>query len=167
MVKTILDQSHLAPFPLQVAPTYWSFDHTLRIYPLPTVLVMCDTTGWGSFAITYEGCCVINIGRLFRVDHGDGRGRYTVAWWEWNCGKREANEVTVGITEREDEAGKEKKERKRKAMEKDQIKQGRNTSSIPPGGAGFGEIQAEESPREDALIEREGKEQGEEMVIDA
>jgi hypothetical protein len=90
----------------------------MRIYPLPTALVMCDTSGWGSFKVTYEGCCVINTGALLRVDQGDGRGRYAGAWWEWNCGSREGREVVVGIVDREKEVGKEKKERRKKGGEK-------------------------------------------------
>jgi len=122
LVKTILDQSHLTPFPLQVAPTYWSYDHTLRLYPLPTAVLLCDPSGWGSFKVTYEGCCVINTGSLLRVDQGDGRGRYTAAWWEWDCGLREGNEIVIGITERQNKdtaaMAKETKERKRKIVEK-------------------------------------------------
>ena len=81
--------------------------------------MICDTSGWGSFKVTYEGCCVINAGSTLRVDQGEGRGRYTAAWWEWDCGNREGKEIVVGISERvEREAAKEKKERKRKVMEK-------------------------------------------------
>src|SRR5271170_402770 len=116
----MVDQSHLMPCPLQVAPTYWSYDHTLRLYPLPTAVVLCDTSGWGSFKVTYEGCCVINTGSLLRVDQGDGRGRYTAAWWEWDCGTREGKEIIIGITERPEREAvvKEKKERKKKIVEK-------------------------------------------------
>lgn len=74
---------------------------------------MCDTSGWGSFKVTYEGCCVINTGTLLRVDQGDGRGRYAGAWWEWDCGSREGREVVVGIVDREKEVGKEKERRKK------------------------------------------------------
>lgn len=89
------------------------------MYPLPTALVMCDTSGWGAFKVTYEGCCVINTGALLRVEQTEGRGRYAGAWWEWDCGLREGREVVVGITEREDnQRGKEKKERKKKVAEK-------------------------------------------------
>jgi len=126
LVKTILDQSHLTPFPLQVAPTYWSFDHTLRLYPLPTALVICDISGWGPFKVTYEGCSVINIGSMLRVDKGDGRGRYTAAWWEWDCGTREGQEVMVNVTEKPDQqhesedgnVTREKRERKKRNVEK-------------------------------------------------
>lgn len=83
---------------------------------------MCDTSGWGSFKVTYEGCCVINTGAMLRVDQGDGngRGRYTGAWWEWDCRSREGREVVVGITEREEGSRKQKgkKERRRKVVEK-------------------------------------------------
>lgn len=80
---------------------------------------MCDTSGWGSFKVTYEGCCVINIGSLLRVDQGEGRGRYTATWWEWDCGNREGKEIVVGVSERvPKEPAKEKKERRRKIVEK-------------------------------------------------
>ena len=87
---------------------------------------MCDTSGWGSFKVTYEGCCVINTGSLLRVDQGDGRGRYTSAWWEWDCGVREGKEVIVGITERVNNRDpvKEKKERKRKVVKNGRVDSG-------------------------------------------
>ena len=107
----------MTPFPLHLAPTYWSYDHALRMYPLPTALVMCDASGWGAFKVTYEGCCVINTGTMLRVDQGDGRGRYTSAWWEWDCRNREGREIVVGITDREEGPRKEKKERKRRVVE--------------------------------------------------
>lgn len=80
---------------------------------------MCDTSGWGAFKVTYEGCCVINTGSILRVDQGDGRGRYTGVWWEWDCRNREGREVVVGITDREmASSGKGKKEKKRKVVER-------------------------------------------------
>jgi DNA polymerase epsilon subunit 2 len=38
LVQTILDQSHLAPLPLQVRPVLWEFDQSLRLFPLPTTV---------------------------------------------------------------------------------------------------------------------------------
>ena len=173
----MIDQSHLTPFPLQVAPTYWSYDHTLRLYPLPTAVVLCDTSGWGPFKVTYEGCCVINTGSLLRVDQGDGgRGRYTAAWWEWDCGMREGSEVVVGITERQSKDGaatKEKKERKRKVVEKIV----RDDSGVR-GGPSLGkddrssrvvlETQVEESQLEEdqGETQMEDFDYGEEMAVD-
>ena len=82
------------------------------------MLVMCDTSGWGAFKVMYEGCCVINTGSFLRVEQMEGRGRYTGAWWEWDCGSREGKEIIVGIMEREDiQPGKEK-ERKKRSVEK-------------------------------------------------
>ena len=174
-MKTVIDQSHLTPFPLQIAPTYWSYDHTLRLYPLPTAVVLCDTSGWGSFKVTYEGCCVINTGSLLRVDQGDGgRGRYTAAWWEWDCGMREGSEVVVGITERqprETAGAKEKKERKRKVVEKNV----REESGVR-GGTSLGkddwssrvvlETQVEEESQVEVDTQIEDFDYEEEMAID-
>lgn len=38
LVQTILDQAHLAPLPLNVRPILWDFDHSLRLYPMPTTV---------------------------------------------------------------------------------------------------------------------------------
>jgi len=42
-VKTILSQSHLAPFPQRISPIFWGWDHALRLFPLPDLLVLCDS----------------------------------------------------------------------------------------------------------------------------
>jgi hypothetical protein len=39
-IKTILSQGHLCPIPLEVSPIDWAYDHALRLYPLPHVLLM-------------------------------------------------------------------------------------------------------------------------------
>ena len=59
---------------------------------------------------------------MLRVDKGDGRGRYTAAWWEWDCGTREGKEVVVSVTEKPDQqhgygdanVTREKRERKKR-----------------------------------------------------
>lgn len=35
MVRLLLDQAHLVPLPLAESNVLWTFDHTLRLYPLP------------------------------------------------------------------------------------------------------------------------------------
>lgn len=63
LVKTILDQGHLAPFPLATRPVLWDYGSSLSLYPLPTALVLADAEA-PPFAITYEGCHVMNPGRI-------------------------------------------------------------------------------------------------------
>ena len=63
LVKTILDQGHLSPFPLAKRPVLWDFASSLALYPLPTALVLADTEA-PAFAVTYEGCHVMNPGRV-------------------------------------------------------------------------------------------------------
>ena len=63
IVKTLLDQGHLSPFPLQKRPVLWDAAAALRLYPLPTALVLCDPDA-PTMSITYEGCRVMNPGRL-------------------------------------------------------------------------------------------------------
>ncbi|XP_043930216.1 DNA polymerase epsilon subunit 2 [Protopterus annectens] len=56
-VKTILSQGHLTPLPLYVSPVYWAYDYTLRVYPVPDVLVFADK--YDPFNITHtEGICI-------------------------------------------------------------------------------------------------------------
>lgn len=60
-VKTILDQGHLQPFMSKsVDPNY---SQSLRIEPLPTTLILCDST-FPTFEVTYNGCKVANVGDI-------------------------------------------------------------------------------------------------------
>lgn len=63
LVKTVLDQGYLSPFPLAVRPVVWNYAHSLSLYPLPSALVLADPE-MDPFLITYEGCHVINPGCL-------------------------------------------------------------------------------------------------------
>ena len=63
LVKTILDQGHLSPFPLSKRPVHWDHGTSLQLYPLPNALALIDPEA-PTFAITYEGCHVMNPGRL-------------------------------------------------------------------------------------------------------
>ncbi|KAL9034965.1 MAG: hypothetical protein Q9214_006804, partial [Letrouitia sp. 1 TL-2023] len=63
IVKTVLDQGHLSPFPLSMRPVLWDYGSSLNLYPLPTAIVLMDPES-PSFAITYEGCHAMNPGCL-------------------------------------------------------------------------------------------------------
>jgi DNA polymerase epsilon subunit 2 len=76
LVKTILDQGHLSPFPLSARPVLWDYGSSLTLYPLPTALVLTDAEA-PSFAVTYEGCHVMNPGRVID-DFGARKG---IAKW--------------------------------------------------------------------------------------
>eukprot|EP00918_Siedleckia_nematoides_P029578 GHVU01063759.1.p1 GENE.GHVU01063759.1~~GHVU01063759.1.p1 ORF type:complete len:578 (-),score=39.09 GHVU01063759.1:62-1795(-) len=60
LVQTMLDQAHLAPLSLNVQPVLWEFDQALRLYPMPTALVLADS--YPPYRLTYEGCHVFNPG---------------------------------------------------------------------------------------------------------
>ncbi|KAG9015440.1 DNA-directed DNA polymerase epsilon, subunit B [Tulasnella sp. JGI-2019a] len=60
LVQTILDQCHLSPFMLSVQPTIWEEDHALRLYPMPTSVILADK--YERYELTYEGCHVFNPG---------------------------------------------------------------------------------------------------------
>ncbi|KAL8760247.1 MAG: hypothetical protein Q9199_000146 [Rusavskia elegans] len=63
LVKTMLDQGYLSPFPLTDRPVLWDFGGSLSLYPLPTALVLMDPEA-PPFALTYEGCHAMNPGPL-------------------------------------------------------------------------------------------------------
>ncbi|KAI9366064.1 DNA polymerase alpha/epsilon subunit B-domain-containing protein [Zopfochytrium polystomum] len=60
LVQTIIDQSHLTPLPVEVRPVYWRYDHALRLYPIPHLLVLADQHD--GYKLAYEGCNVLNPG---------------------------------------------------------------------------------------------------------
>lgn len=63
LAKTLLDQGHLSPFTTNVRPVVWDLDHTLTMHPIPSTLVLDDTTA-SPFDVTYNGCKVINPGKF-------------------------------------------------------------------------------------------------------
>ena len=78
LVKTILDQGYLSPFRPPIRPVHWDYTSALHLYPLPTALVLVDTTA-PAFCVTYEGCHVMNPGPVLVP------GRKGVARWvEYN-----------------------------------------------------------------------------------
>lgn len=65
VVKTILDQGHLSPFPLSVRPVSWDYDYALSLSPAPTIMILADPTS-PPFKVTYQGCHVLNPGLFMR-----------------------------------------------------------------------------------------------------
>ncbi|KAF7540931.1 hypothetical protein G7Z17_g12074 [Cylindrodendrum hubeiense] len=80
LVKTILDQGYLAPFRQAIRPVHWDYSTALHLYPLPTAMVIVDTTA-PPFCVTYEGCHVMNPGSVL-VPGRKGVGR----WVEYEVG---------------------------------------------------------------------------------
>lgn len=60
LVSTLLDQANLSPLPHQVRPVLWDHGHALRLYPMPSALVLADRCE--HYELTYEGCRVFNPG---------------------------------------------------------------------------------------------------------
>ncbi|KAI4186367.1 MAG: hypothetical protein LQ346_005697 [Caloplaca aetnensis] len=63
LVKTVLDQGYLSPFPLTNRPLLWDYGSSMSLYPLPSALVLMDPEA-PPFALTYEGCHAMNPGAL-------------------------------------------------------------------------------------------------------
>ncbi|KAI4103972.1 MAG: hypothetical protein L6R37_003534 [Teloschistes peruensis] len=74
LVKTILDQGCLSPFPLTDRPVLWDYGTALNLYPLPTAFILVDPDV-PPFALTYEGCHAMNPGALVAP------GKRRVAQW--------------------------------------------------------------------------------------
>jgi DNA polymerase epsilon subunit 2 len=60
LVQTMLDQAHLSPIITNIQPVSSDYDHSLRLYPLPTCVVLADK--YDKFKLTYCGCHVFNPG---------------------------------------------------------------------------------------------------------
>ena len=82
LVKTILDQGYLSPFPISKRPVHWDYATALEIYPLPTSLVIVDPDA-PAFAVTYEGCHVMNPARLVPEER-----RRVARWIEYDIGAK-------------------------------------------------------------------------------
>jgi DNA polymerase epsilon subunit 2 len=87
LIKTLLDQSLLSPFPLSKRPILWDYASTLQLYPLPTALVLADAEA-AAFAITYEGCHVMNPGRVVDELGAEGRRGGVAKWVEYDIRRR-------------------------------------------------------------------------------
>ncbi|CAP72622.1 uncharacterized protein PODANS_2_540 [Podospora anserina S mat+] len=81
LVKTILDQGYLAPFRQSIRPVHWDYTSPLYLYPLPTAVVLVDTTA-PPFCVTYEGCHVMNPSSIL-VSGKKGVAR----WIEYEAGR--------------------------------------------------------------------------------
>lgn len=78
LVSTILDQSHLSPLALNIQPSLSDYDHALRLYPLPTAVLILSALlkpclipltwqivladKYEKYKMTYSGCHVFNPG---------------------------------------------------------------------------------------------------------
>ena len=82
LVKTILDQGHLAPFPFSQRPVLWDYAGSLQLYPLPTALVLMDSE-MPAFAVGLDGCHVMNPGSLIPLGK-----KGIVQWMEYNISTR-------------------------------------------------------------------------------
>ncbi|TRY54201.1 hypothetical protein DNTS_030465, partial [Danionella cerebrum] len=64
LVRTVLSQGHLTPLALQVSPVHWAFDHAMRVYPVPDMIIFADKHD--PFNITHTDCICINPGSFPR-----------------------------------------------------------------------------------------------------
>ena len=84
LVKTFIDQAYLSPFPLSIRPVHWDYAASLHLYPLPTSLVIADADA-APFAVSYEGCHVMNPGRMIDETGSTGGKKGLVRWIEYDA----------------------------------------------------------------------------------
>ena len=58
--RSVLSQAHLCPLPIHSSPTYWMYDHALRLYPLPDLVMIGDKCD--PYSVSMDSCCVANPG---------------------------------------------------------------------------------------------------------
>ena len=91
LIKTLLDQSHLSPFPFSLRPLLWDYSSSLSLYPLPTALVLADAEA-PAFCLTYEVCHVMNPGKV--LDEL-GRRKGVARWVEYDVKRRRGEKRDV------------------------------------------------------------------------
>lgn len=86
LVQTIIDQAHLSPFTMSTRPVIWEFDHSLRLYPIPTSLILADR--YDRYELKYEGCRVFNPGSfsfgMVGQDTHNSKPRLWSVYRPWN-----------------------------------------------------------------------------------
>ncbi|KAL4785825.1 DNA polymerase alpha/epsilon subunit B-domain-containing protein [Aspergillus varians] len=81
IVKTVLDQGTMSPFPQSLRPVLWDYASSLQLYPLPTTFILADSET-APFCVTYEGCHVMNPGKF--LPEGD---LSSMTWIEYDIMK--------------------------------------------------------------------------------
>ncbi|KAF8525322.1 epsilon DNA polymerase [Gautieria morchelliformis] len=86
LVQSVIDQCHLSPLTTHIQPTLCEYDHSLRLYPMPTTLVLADK--YERYELTYEGCHVFNPGSFLGAS-------YAFSTYYPATGKSEPSELDV------------------------------------------------------------------------
>ncbi|KAJ1915824.1 DNA-directed DNA polymerase epsilon, subunit B [Mycoemilia scoparia] len=68
LIRTLIDQGHLCPLPAHIQPIYWAYDHAMRLYPVPDVLILAENID--AYSINYEDCHCINPGSFAESSFG-------------------------------------------------------------------------------------------------
>ncbi|WPH00436.1 Hypothetical protein R9X50_00326500 [Acrodontium crateriforme] len=83
-ILSLLPQATLSPFPFSIRPVNWDrASSALSLHPLPHTLVLADAEA-DAYVLTFEGCHVLNPGRLVPGGAGSRKGG-KVQWVEYDC----------------------------------------------------------------------------------
>ena len=93
VAKTICEQGHLLPIINSTTPIYWNLDHSLRLYPLPTVIILGENQAF--YHHHQEACCVMSPGSMTMGHYG----KYTLHYRKEDV--REATPEEVQLLEQD------------------------------------------------------------------
>ncbi|KDD76184.1 hypothetical protein H632_c323p1 [Helicosporidium sp. ATCC 50920] len=68
LVASVMQQAHLCPVPLEVAPVVWEHDQALHLYPAPDALFLADCTPAAEHL--FDACVCINPGPFYENSFG-------------------------------------------------------------------------------------------------
>ncbi|KAK9450925.1 DNA polymerase alpha/epsilon subunit B-domain-containing protein [Limtongia smithiae] len=83
IVKLLVDQGHISPWPSTMRPILCDYEHALTLSPLPTSIMICDSTS-SPFAYQYRECNGMNSSSFLSPD------RRQINWIDYNTATRES-----------------------------------------------------------------------------
>ncbi|KAI9018444.1 DNA polymerase alpha/epsilon subunit B-domain-containing protein [Hyaloraphidium curvatum] len=66
LIRTVIEQAHLCPLPLEVRPVLWDHDSAMRLYPAPHALILADR--FDQYVRDYMDCKCANPGSFPNSD---------------------------------------------------------------------------------------------------
>ncbi|KAK7205188.1 DNA polymerase alpha/epsilon subunit B-domain-containing protein [Myxozyma melibiosi] len=89
MIRTVLNQGHISPWPNYLRPTITEYDHALSLNPLPTSLIVCDSSSQ-IYTYTYQDCHAMNPSTFISKTRP-----HEVSWIEYSTANRKSQVNTT------------------------------------------------------------------------
>jgi len=86
LIRTVIEQAHLCPLPLEVRPIYWEHDSAMRLYPLPHSVgrefIPHRLTVFLTVFLCLAALALASLGQLILADRFD---HYTTEYADCAC----------------------------------------------------------------------------------